>query len=200
MNCEIEMTLPKGKLVPVGKVSGVHGVSGWVKIYSDTQPRENIFRYQPWFLRVGASARRSVDAVFSTDASDSDAFDVVSWRKQGKTLVAKLKGIEDRDAATALIGTPILIAQEQLPGLNKGEFYWSQLIGLRVETSVDSQILDLGVVDSFIETGANDVLVVKGDAGSIDLTERLIPWVPDQYILNVDLSLGKLTVDWDPEF
>ena len=194
------MTLPKGKLVPVGKVSGVHGVSGWVKIYSDTQPRENIFRYQPWFLRVGASARRSVGAVFSTDASDSDAFDVLSWRTQGKTLVAKLKGIEERDAATALIGTPILIAQEQLPGLNKGEFYWSQLIGLRVETSVDSQILDLGVVDSFIETGANDVLVVKGDSGSIDLTERLIPWVPDQYILNVDLSLGKLTVDWDPEF
>ena len=158
------MTLPKGKLVPVGKVSGVHGVSGWVKIYSDTQPRENIFRYQPWFLRVGASARRSLGAVPVSGVSDSHAFEVVSWRKQGKTLIAKLKGIEDRDAATALIGTPISSAQEQLPSLNKGEFYWSQLIGLRVEASVDSKMLDLGF---------GEVLFIKGHSHGLILPIRL---------------------------
>jgi len=192
------MILPEGKLIPIGKISGVHGVAGWVKVFSDTQPRENIFEYQPWSLAIGAQGRRVKQKPHS--APSGVEYEVLSWRKQGKTLIARLKGVDDRNAATELIGTPILIAQAKLPKLDVGDFYWSQLIGLRVETRVADQILDIGVVDGFIETGANDVLVVKGDSDSLDMSERLIPWVPDQYILDVDLISARVKVDWDPEF
>lgn len=169
----------------LGEISGIHGVQGWVKIFSDTQPRENIFDYQPWFLcREGC--RKTIE--------------VLNWRKQGKTLVAHLQGIDDRDQARDLVGSVIAINEKSLPSLDNGEFYWSQLIGLRVTTLVADQKVDLGLVDRLIETGANDVLVVVGDDQSLDQAERLIPWVPDQVVINIDLNAQVVEVDWDPDF
>ena len=81
--------------------------------------------------------------------------------------------------------------------LEEDEFYWRDLIGLRV-CHKDGR--DLGKLTSMMETGANDVLVVRGDGSSIDTRERLIPWLPDDVVLNVDTAAGVITVDWDTEF
>jgi len=171
----------------LGEISGLHGVKGWVKVFSDTQPRENIFSYQPWRLN-GSVGQSSVE--------------ISNWRKQGKTLVAHIVGIDDREQARELIGAVISVPKNVLPELSRGEFYWSQLVGLRIKysDSTRGEVLDLGVVSELIETGANDVLVVKGDDASVDQTERLIPWVFGQYVKDVDLVAGDIIVDWDPDF
>lgn len=179
------------KHIAVGAISGLHGVQGWLKVFSDAQPRENIFSYSSWYL-------------YTEDGMKS--VEVSAWREQGKTLVAKLVGINDRESARSLIGATIAIDQVQLPVLEKGSFYWRDLIGLRLKTvhtagtRTPDKNIDLGVVKSLIETGSNDVLVVKGDEKSLDNQERLVPWIPDQFVLSVDLMEGVVLVDWDPDF
>jgi 16S rRNA processing protein RimM len=167
------------RLVVVGQIAGVYGVRGWVKIRSFTVPQENLFKYQPWTLRASAPA---VPA----------SIKILQWREQGKGLIAQLDGYGDRDQAALLNGTEILVPRSVLPKAGKGEYYWSDLIGLRV---VNREEIELGVVDHLLETGANDVLVVKGAE-----KEHLVPWVPGPYILDVNLAEGVIRVDWDAEF
>ncbi len=162
--------------ISVGKISGVFGIKGWVKVFSFTDPRENILTYSPWLLKKG---------------DETKTVNVVDGQLQGKTIVAQLTDINDRDQAASLMGWVIFITQDQLPKAAKGEYYWSELIGLNVET-IDG--VQLGVVDSLLETGANDVIIVQGER------ERVIPFLQGQTIINVDLDAGKIVVDWDPEF
>jgi 16S rRNA processing protein RimM len=115
----------------------------------------------------------------------------VSGKRQGKHVIAELQDICNRDQAEALAGAEILIRKNQLPQLGTGDFYWSQLIGLRVQ---NLEGVELGEVDHLIETGANDVLVVRGDR------ERLIPYVMDDIIKAVDLDQHQVTVDWQEDF
>lgn len=164
------------QLITVGKVSGVFGIKGWVKVFSFTDNREAILNYTPWVLKKG---------------SETQSFNVLNGMLQGKTVVVHLEGINDRDQAAALMGWDIFITPEQLPKAVEGEYYWSDLIGLKVETN---QGVQLGIVDGLLETGANDVLIVKGDK------ERAVPFLQGQTVLNVDLQAGKMIVDWDPEF
>lgn len=164
-----------GKLVVVGEVAGVYGVKGWSRIRSYTQPLENIFAYSPWHV--------------DSEGSWSE-ISVSEGRRHGRGLVARFEGIENRDAATVLQGKLIAVQRDQLPA-TEGEFYWADLEGLQVVTRGD---VALGIVDHLIETGANDVLVVKGDR------ERLIPFLLDQVVLEIDLDSGRMVVDWDPEF
>lgn len=163
--------------VSLGRISGCHGVRGWVKVVSYTEPRTNIFEYQPWLLCRGADRRETA---------------VVEGREHGRTLIARLVGVDDRDAARELIGLEIAVHRAQLPEPAEGEFYWTDLIGLTVATT-KGQVL--GVVDRLMETGANDVLVVKGDD-----RERLVPFIRDQIVRIIDLDAGTMEVDWDPEF
>ncbi|MGZ5011193.1 MAG: ribosome maturation factor RimM [Methylobacter sp.] len=162
--------------ISVGKISGVFGIKGWVKVFSFTDPRENILTYSPWLLKKG---------------DETKAVNVVDGQLQGKTIVVQLAGVNDRDQAASLMGWDIFITQDQLPKTAKGEYYWSQLIGLNVET-IDG--VQLGVVDSLLETGANDVIIVQGER------ERVIPFLQGQTVMNVDLDAGRIIVDWDPEF
>ncbi|MGZ8174545.1 MULTISPECIES: ribosome maturation factor RimM [Methylobacter] len=162
--------------ISVGKISGVFGIKGWVKVFSFTDPRENILTYSPWLLKKGGETK---------------TVNVVDGQLQGKTIVAQLADVNDRDQAASLMGWDIFITQDQLPKAAKGEYYWSDLIGLNVET-IDG--VQLGVVDSLLETGANDVIIVQGER------ERVIPFLQGQTIINVDLDAGKIVVDWDPEF
>jgi len=166
--------LSKQQHISVGKISGVFGVKGWVKVFSFTDPRENILTYSPWLLKKD---------------DETKIVNVVDGQLQGKTIVAQLAGVNDRDQAASLMGWDIFISQDQLPKAAKGEYYWSELIGLNVET-----IDRLGVVDSLLETGANDVIIVQGER------ERCLPFLKGQTIINVDLDAGKIIVDWDPEF
>ena len=163
--------------IVVGRVSGLHGVRGWVKVYSHTQPRENILSYRTWYLLRDGQWK---------------AFDLLEGRQQGKGIVARLSGFDDRDQASLLLESEIAIHHQQLPRAGAGEYYWADLQGLLV---LNTQGAELGVVDHLLETGANDVLVVQD--GEI---ERLIPYVPGQYVLDVSLSEGVMRVDWDPDF
>lgn len=168
--------MSKQQHISVGKISGVFGVKGWVKVFSFTDPRENILTYSPWLLKKG---------------DETKIVNVVDGQLQGKTIVAQLAGVNDRDQAASQMGWDIFISQDQLPKAAKGEYYWSELIGLNVET-IDG--VQLGVVDSLLETGANDVIIVQGER------ERCLPFLKGQTIINVDLDAGKIIVDWDPEF
>lgn len=162
--------------INVGKISGVFGIKGWVKVFSFTDIRENILNYSPWLIKKG---------------NESKVVEVIDGQLQGKAVVARLDGVDDRDQAASLMGWDIFITPLQLPKAAKGEYYWSDLVGLAVETNLGVQ---LGIVDSLLETGANDVVVVKGER------ERAIPFLQGQTIINIDLDAGKMVVDWDPDF
>jgi 16S rRNA processing protein RimM len=165
------------RFVTLGRISGAHGIQGWVKVHSDTSPRDNIVHYSPWLLlRQG---RR-------------EAWTVNAGRLQGKSVVAKLAGCNDRNTAEELTGAEITIPRTQLPATTEpGEYYWADLVGLEVRPVGG---VDLGRVESLFETGANDVIVVQGDR------ERLIPYIWQQVVRDVDLEAGVMLVDWDPEF
>jgi 16S rRNA processing protein RimM len=118
-------------------------------------------------------------------------------RRQGQGIVVRLKGINDRNLASTYSGAEIRVRTAELPELPEGEYYWHQLEGLSVVTQNDEC---LGKVHHLMETGANDVLVVRATADSIDQRERLIPYLPDQVLKEVDLNAARIVVDWDPEF
>lgn len=172
-------------LVTVGVLAGAYGVQGWVKVKSYTEPVSNITSYSPWWLKT----RHGVKKV---------EIDQIKLRPQG--LIAHIVGIDDRDEAAALNGVQIAVERDQLPALGEGQYYWHQLIGLSVVSQYEGKEYVFGKVSSLLETGANDVLVVKGDADSIDRRERLIPYLLDTVIHSVDIAGGTLRVEWDPEF
>lgn len=169
-------------LVILGKIVSVHGIRGAVKVYSHTDPLDNVLDYPEWTIRRGNEQRQ---------------VSVVAGRVQGRILVVQLKGLTDRNQALELVDWEICVPQSELPELDDGEFYWYQLEGLQVVT-LDGQLL--GRIDHLLETGSNDVMVVKPCAGSIDQRERLLPYLPERYVKHIDLAEGVMQVDWDPEF
>ncbi len=179
------MTANNSNLVNVGRITTVYGVKGWVKIHSSTEPRENILQYQPWWLKTSHGVK---------------AVEIDEGHQHGQGLVAHIKGVDDRDQARAFCQVDIAIERDQLPALEDDEFYWHQLEGLTVISEFEGGEYNLGRVVKLIETGANDVLVVKGSANSLDRKERLVPYVPGQFIKSIDLDAGEMRVDWDPEF
>jgi 16S rRNA processing protein RimM len=164
------------KQLLVGKISGAFGIKGWVKIFSFTDPKDNILNYSPWILII---------------KGDSKFVKVINGKMQGKHVVAQLEGLLDRDQAEELASSDIAITADQLPVAEDGTYYWSDLIGLKVN---NLQGVFFGEVASVMETGANDVLVVKGDR------ERAIPFLQGQSIVSIDVAAGVMVVDWDPDF
>ncbi len=172
-------------LITVGKVSTVYGVKGWVKLYSFTDPMTNLLDYEALFLKR---------------AGQWQPVTILEGRRHGKTLIAALDGVADREQARELAGCELAVSRKELPELPNDEFYWHQLEGLLVSVKAGRDNLLLGKVDHLLETGANDVLVVTPCEGSIDDRERLIPYLPDQVIREIDLAAGTMVVEWDPEF
>lgn len=164
-------------IVVLGQITGLYGVRGWFRIYSDTSPRDNILSYSPWLIRQPGKAWREVT--------------IADGRTQGKGIIAHLQGYDDREAARRLIGAEIAVYRNQLVELGQDEYYWTDLQGLKVITT-DGQ--ELGIVDHVFATGANDVLVVTGER------ERLIPFIQGLTIIKIDLRAGCMQVDWDPDF
>ena len=171
------MATQPARLVVVGRIAGIYGVRGWVKIISHTSPPENILGYRNWQLRRHGQWQ---------------PVELLEGHPQGKGLVASLVGLVDRDQARAYIGAEIAVPRNELPPLPEGEYYWTDLEGLRVST-VEGE--ELGVLDHLLETGANDVLVVVKDGRQL-----LIPYVREQVVKQIDLAAGTMTVDWDPDF
>lgn len=174
--------------VVVGAISGIYGLKGWVKVHSFTSPPENILAYRPWVL-----TRTGRNGPLGDHGGDESAstFDVREGRIHGRGLVARFDGVEDRDAAAEWVGAEIRVDRQHFANAEEGEYYWADLVGLKVVT-IDGR--ELGVVDSLLETGANDVLVVVGDRRS------LVPFLIGPVVKKVDQASRHITVDWDPDY
>ena len=162
------------KLVPLGYISGVHGLKGWVTVHSWTRPRAAILDYLTWLLGEQQKPVR-----------------ISEGGLQGKNIVALLPGCVNREQAREQVGLEIAVFRDQMPELSTDAFYWTDLEGLSVVTKEGAE---LGHIERMMETGANDVMVITGDR------ERLIPFVWEQFVISIDLDAGKLVVDWDPDF
>ncbi len=162
-------------MVVLGRVVGVFGTRGWIKVRSHSRERAGILRYPRWQL---GSAGHWVE------------YGVVEGRVQGRGVIARLTGVQDPAQARVLVGADIAVAREELPALEPGAHYWADLEGLRV---VNLAGVELGRVDHLIETGANDVIVVRGER------ERLIPCIKS-VVRAVDAGSGVIRVDWDADF
>jgi len=169
-------------LLKVGHLSTPYGIKGWVWVHSLTEPMGNVFEYGPWYL---------------CRAGRFEQAEVAEWRTQGKGVVARLKGCDDRNAVEGLRNVEVWVPKDVLPVLGDDDFYWSELQDLDVYNTEGAYF---GQVHGMMETGSNDVLVVRACAGSIDSQERLIPWLPEQVVKNVDKAARRITVDWDADF
>lgn len=169
--------------IVVGKLTSAYGIKGWLKAYSYTEPKENLFSYSPWFIGDNPKSLTEVT--------------VKNHKDQGKLFQVQLKECIDRNQAEALSGQLIYVPAEQLAELEEGDYYWRDLEGLTV---INQQKECLGKVNYLIETGSNDVMVIKSTRESIDKRERMIPYIPEQFIISVDLEQKVITVDWDSEF
>jgi len=163
-------------IIRLGEICGVHGIKGWVKVRSFTEPKSNLIEYRDWLLDTGGR-RRAVRVESATVA--------------GRSVIAKLEGVDDRDGAQALIGSLVFVRRAEMPQCAPGEYYWADLEGLEVR-SLSGAVL--GTVARLIATGANDVIVLAGAEG------RMIPWVADRIVREVNLELGVIVVDWDAGF
>jgi 16S rRNA processing protein RimM len=164
------------KLVTLGRISGVYGLRGWVKVHSYTEPRANIVGFDVWTVRQRGGER---------------TIEVEEGRDQGASVVAKLRGVDNRDEARELIGAEVAVERSALPKCEPGEYYWTDLEGLAVVTPGGDR---LGTVDHLVATGGHDVLVLAGRP------QRMIPFVHGAVIRSVDLDAGVIVADWSPEF
>lgn len=164
------------KTVIVGKIASPYGVKGWLKIISFTDPPENILNYQPWFLWKNQKSQEMV---------------VINSQKQVDRFTVHFQGINDPETARLYSNAEIYVDREQLPSLPPDEYYWTDLEGLEV---INNQNESLGKVDHVLATGSNDVLVIQGEK------RHLIPFLPKDVILKVDLEAKVILVDWDAEF
>lgn len=171
------------KEVTLGKIGAVYGIKGWLKVHSFTDDPQAIFDYTPWVLNLGGNKQTVT---------------VGEWRRHSNGLIVKFADISDRNEAQLRTGAEIMVASESLPDLPDGEFYWRDLIGMSV---VNEQGYNFGTVTDIMETGSNDVLVVKANPNDgFGKKERLIPYLDDQVIKSVSLDIKQINVDWDPGF
>jgi 16S rRNA processing protein RimM len=170
---------PAGPVAPgvvLGQFAGPFGVKGWVKVKSYTEPVEGILGYRDWHVSVPGAGPRTLRPI--------------EGRRHGKLVVARLDGVDDRDAAAVLVDCEISVPRGDLPPTGERQHYMADLEGLEVLTT-DGHVL--GRLDHFVETGANPVMVVMGER------ERWLPLVP-HCLKAVDLAAGRIVVDWDPDF
>jgi len=158
----------------VGKFGSTYGINGWLKIHTYTEFGENILEYRPWYIQRGNEAWTPMN--------------IESGRVQGDRILVKLSGINSPEEARLMTGANIAIARSQLPKLKETEYYWSDLIGLTV---INKDGKALGKVTYLMETGSNDVLVIKGDK------EHAIPYLFGTVIKNIDLDKQEIHVDWE---
>jgi 16S rRNA processing protein RimM len=162
--------------IVLGRVAGLYGLSGWVKLISHTQNRSDLFVYNPLYL------------------GHDDGWQplaIEEARAHGKGLIAKFLGYDDRDAAVVLVGRDIAVHREQLPPLGPEEYYWADLIGLQV---INQDGLEFGTIAYLLATGANDVIVVKGER------ERLLPFIKGDVVVEINLDQNVMRVNWDSLF
>ncbi|KAA8996196.1 ribosome maturation factor RimM [Affinibrenneria salicis] len=182
MSKQLNPQAPADPLV-LGKMGSAYGIRGWLRVFSSTEDAESIFDYQPWFIQR---------------AGGWQLIELEGWKRHNQDLVIKVKDVDDRDAANLLTNCEIVVDSRQLPVLDEGEYYWKDLIDCQVVSVSGYQ---LGKVADMMETGSNDVMVVRANLkDAFGIKERLIPFLTGQVIKRVDLSARLIEVDWDPGF
>ena len=172
--------------VVLGKVTTVHGLRGWVKVYSWTQPVTNIFAYPKWWLRFPDGHLEQIE--------------IAQTRQQGNGLAVRFNNCHNREQALLYKDSDILVDATELPEPVADEYYWYQLEGLTVMAETDTLSVNIGKISHLLDTGANDVIVVHPTKESIDTKKRLIPWIDTEVIRQVNLEAQLLQVKWDPDF
>ncbi|WWO98005.1 MAG: ribosome maturation factor RimM [Candidatus Dasytiphilus stammeri] len=181
----IKQLLPVNLVNPLilGNIKAAYGIYGWLKIVAFTDKAQSIFMYQPWFLK-------KYDQCYPIQLE--------IWKPYKNNFIIKLKGINNRDVAMKLKNNKIIIESSQLPILNKGEYYWKDLLGCKVSTIQD---YNLGKVVDLLATGSNDVMVVEAAKNDIyGVNHRLIPFIEKQVIININFFNRCIKVIWDPSY
>ncbi|WP_158527425.1 ribosome maturation factor RimM [Pelagibaculum spongiae] len=173
--------MSESEMVVLGQIGAAHGLRGWVRVQTFTDDPETVFKHPNWVLEKNGQ-RTQVK--------------VESRRPSGKYYLAKVDCSNDCDQAKSLTGSNILIERRLLPNLDEGDYYWTDLEGLNVVTR---EGFALGKIHHLMETGSNDVLVIRGQYKG-ERKEHVLPFLPDDVVLEVDLKAQQMTVDWDPEF
>jgi 16S rRNA processing protein RimM len=163
------------RVVVLGRIGAPHGVQGWVKVTSFTDPPAGIAGYGRWTLVQGSQSRQ---------------VRVLGSKRAGQGLAVQLEGVADMDAARLLTGAEVQVDRSELPPPGPKEHYLHDLMGL---DAVNREGVPLGRVEDFLEMPAHPLLVLRD--GKV---ERLVPLVRERLVA-VDLAAGRLTVDWHPD-
>lgn len=161
--------------IVIGKINGFHGVKGFIKVFSETRPREGILEYSRFFMKEG---NKWVEVK------------VEGRQKHNKHVLLKFEGYDSRDSVEPLLGQDLYILRNDMPELEQG-IYWIDLLGLKV---INHEDVELGEIIDIFETGANDVITVKGPKG-----EMMIPFSMEYVVMEINLEEGYVQVDWDEE-
>lgn len=162
--------------VIVGRFGRPHGIRGLISVHSFTDPRENILDYKPWHIVTN---------------KQWTPLKLVQLKMSSQTILAQIQDYSDRESVAQLTNAEIAIKRDQLPKLMPNEFYWHELIGMEV---INKKGAVLGSVAEVMPTGANDVLVVEGEK------RYLIPYLPGDVVLDVNIGKALIQVDWDVDF
>ncbi len=175
--------MEQAQIETVGKLGATYGIRGWLRVYSSTEQAESIFSYQPWFLKIKGKWQQ---------------IELESFKQHNHEFIAKIKGFDDREQAQTLANVEIGVSLDVFPDLEEGDYYWHDLIGCQV---LNLAGYHFGTVSELMETGSNDVLVVKANSkDTFGKQERLIPFLFDNVVKRVDLSTKTIEVDWDAGF
>jgi 16S rRNA processing protein RimM len=156
-------------MVIVGKFGKPYGVKGLIKVVSFTHPFVNIIEYQDWHINRPKPWQK---------------IDVVKIKLHANAIVAEIAGYNDRDAIASLTNAEIAVPRDSLPDLEKGEYYWDELVGLDV---VDVSGMSLGQVVDIFSNGAHDVIVIGEQ-------RLMLPYILNRYIKSVDLQQKRMVV------
>ena len=187
---------PAEEGLTLATVLGAYGIKGWVRLWVNLEDPSALTHLSPLTLHKPSGQKPAGHQPSDVPAPAARPVIIEALQRQGKGYTARLSGVEDRTAAEALKGSDIRMPTAQFPQADDGDFYWRDLEGLQVWCEEGESRLLLGIVQRLLETGANDVLVVTPSEGSIDDRDRLIPWLPDEVIKQVDLQERTIAVSW----
>lgn len=192
------------KLVVIGNIGAPFGIKGWLKVFSYTDPQENILNFNKWYL-IRSSSNINTLKEKNTPLLEYSPYNIREIKKFQQQFLVLFEGIADRNNAALLTNKKIGINRHDLPELPAGQYYWDDLIGSEVYNLSGEM---LGLLDHVFATGANDVLVVNKKNNNNYTTNNtkkyknnndsyLIPYKEKEFVVDIDLCNKKLIVNWD---
>lgn len=179
----------------LGKIGSLYGTQGWLRVFSFTENPISIFAYQPLFVKINGEWEQIL---------------LERWKRHNKHLILKIAKIVNlettksiiinRETAKSMVQCEIIVDSSHLIPLKCSDYYWKDLIGCKVFTIDGYQ---LGQVTNLMETGSNDVLVIKTNLKSrlrFGIQEYLIPFLEGTVIKNVNLADRVIKIEWDLEY